>query len=203
MLSIFYGAITTVPHVFGMCYYNGILQIVPQGTINVQTIKSKLISNDYIETVIEESKGVPRKRIPILVHDSYDEIPQRFVNCMASDSYIKPHKHESDNQWELVTWMSGEMLIVIFDDLGRILNKVKIGQRSNRIMEIQRNQYHSYVPLSDCAYLEIRNCRFVYGQPEVDRTFASWAPDEGSIEVNDFVAWLKRADIGKRYGQDG
>ncbi|WP_083370038.1 WbuC family cupin fold metalloprotein [Chromobacterium sphagni] len=168
----------------------------------MQPIQSKLISNDYIKAVIEESKRAPRKRIPILVHNSYDEIPQRFVNCMASDSYIKPHKHESDNQWELVTWISGEMLVIIFDDSGKILNKVEMSQYSNRVIEIQRNQYHSYVPLSDCAYLEIRNCNFIYGRPEADRTFADWAPDEGGDEVNAFVAWIKDADIGKRYGQD-
>ena len=168
----------------------------------MRPIKAKLISNDCIEAVIEKSKRASRKRVPILVHDSYDEIPQRFVNCMASDSYIKPHKHESDSQWELVTWISGDMLVIIFDDSGRILNKVKMGQYSNRVMEIQRNQYHSYVPLSDCAYLEIRNCRFIYGRPEADRTFASWAPDEGDLGVSDFVDWLKNADIGKWYGQD-
>ncbi|WP_337883460.1 WbuC family cupin fold metalloprotein [Chromobacterium haemolyticum] len=168
----------------------------------MQPITSKLISNDCIEAVIEESKSAPRKRTPILIHRSYDEIPQRFVNCMASDSYIKPHKHESDNQWELLTWISGEMLVIIFDDAGKILNKVEISQYCNRVIEIPQNLYHSYVPLSDCAYLEIRNCSFTYGRPEVDRTFADWAPDEGEHEVKNFTTWLKEADIGKRYEQE-
>lgn len=168
----------------------------------MQPITSKLISNDHIEAVIKASRDAPRKRTPILVHNSYDEIPQRFVNCMASDSYIRPHKHENDNQWELVTWISGELLVVIFDDSGRILSKVEMSQQGNRVFEIQRNQYHSYIPLSDCSYLEIRNCRFIYGRPEADRTFASWAPDEGEKEAEAFVTWLKDADIGKRYEQD-
>lgn len=98
----------------------------------VDAKKSKLISSADVEAVIRESKALPRKRVPILVHDSYDEMPQRFVNCMSANSYIRPHLHENNNQWELVIWVSGEMLVLIFNEDGSIskessLARTKIG----------------------------------------------------------------------------
>ncbi|POZ60354.1 WbuC family cupin fold metalloprotein [Chromobacterium alticapitis] len=160
-------------------------------------IKSKLISRELIETVIRDSKGMPRKRIPILVHDSYEEMPQRFANCLAAESYIRPHLHEDENQWELVVWLAGEMLVVIFDERGAIQQKIELSQSKNRVFEIARNQYHAYIPLTDCAYFEIRNCQFTPGS---DRRYADWAPEENSADAAPYIEWIKQAEIGHRYG---
>ena len=148
--------------------------------------------------MIRESKALPRKRVPILVHDSYDEMPQRFVNCMSANSYIRPHLHENNNQWELVIWVSGEMLVLIFNEDGSISKRIEFGQDKNRIVEIRQNQYHAFVPMSDCAYFEVRNCKF---DPDSDRRYAAWAPDEASAGVDDFFAWMKSAEVGQRYAE--
>lgn len=162
----------------------------------MRPIKSKLISNELIETIIRDSKGVPRKRIPILVHDSYEEMPQRFANCLAVESYIRPHLHEGDSQWEIVVWLSGEMLVVIFDERGAIQQKVELSLSQNRVFEIDRNQYHAYIPLTDCAYFEVRNCQFT---PGTDRKYADWAPEENSAEAAQYAEWIKHAEIGHSY----
>ena len=164
----------------------------------VDAKKSKLISNADVEAVIRESKMLPRRRVPILVHDSYDEAPQRFVNCMSVNSYIRPHLHENNNQWELVIWVSGDMLVLIFDTDGTILKRIEFGQCQNRIVEIQQNLYHAFVPITDCAYFEVRNCKF---DPGSDRQYAAWAPEEGGVGVDDFFSWMKSAEVGQRYAK--
>ena len=164
----------------------------------IEAKKSKLICNDEIEAVIRESKTLPRSRVPILFHDSYDEAPQRFVNCMSANSYIRPHLHENANQWELVVWVSGEMLVLIFAEDGALLSRLEFSQSQHRIVEIKQNQFHAFVPLSDCAYFEVRNCRF---DPDSDRRYAAWAPEEGGAGVEAFVAWMKSAEIGQAYGK--
>jgi cupin fold WbuC family metalloprotein len=153
----------------------------------------KIIHQNHIEMALIDAEKSPRARVPILIHQSFEEIPQRFVNCLKLGSYVRPHMHINPTQWELMCWISGELTALIFDATGKLQDKILMNSSEARVIEIPPFVYHSFFVLKEGAYLEIRNCKY---QPALDRVHASWSPEEGSIESTDYLKRLIKADIG-------
>lgn len=69
----------------------------------------KLIYGSDLEIGLKLAEKMPNNRMAILLNESYDETPQRFVNNLTRYTYVRPHKHTLPNQWELMSWLSGEI----------------------------------------------------------------------------------------------
>ena len=151
-----------------MLYNNGINKYIILETFMKPDIKNyktahiqngiKIITQIDINKTIKLSSSLVRNREPILIHDSFNETPQRFVNCLNYKSYVRPHMHTLENQWELMSWVSGEIIAIFFDNTGIITNKLTMNDLNVKIIEIPPLQYHAFVTPSQGAYLEVRNC---------------------------------------------
>lgn len=155
----------------------------------------KIITREQIEKTSTLSTLTSRGRVPLLLHDTFSETPQRFVNCLSKKTYVCPHKHTFDNQWEIMSWLTGRFEALFFDETGILVQRVEISEQKTRIIEIPPNVYHSFIALEPSSYFEIRNCSY---QPETDRIYASWAAAENSPKKLAYSVLLSQAKIGDR-----
>lgn len=153
----------------------------------------KIITQDDIDNTLTSAMNLERSRKSILIHDSFDEVPQRFVNCLNEKSYVRPHMHVVPNQWELMCWVSGEIIALIFDDNGTVTNKILMNKNNVKVIEIPPFCYHSFVAIGNGAYLEVRNCKY---QPTIDRLYSVWSPPEKSFNSELYQKLLSKAEIG-------
>ncbi len=154
----------------------------------------KMIKKDDIDKALIYASTLARKRAPIRIHRNFDEVPQRFVNCLNPQTYIRPHMHKTLTQWELMCWLSGEIIILFFDEQGKVTNRILINEKNVRVVEIPPLRYHTILAIEKGAYLEVRNCRY---NPSIDRVYAGWAPiEENTVLVEAYQKRLYAAKVG-------
>ncbi len=141
-------------------------------------IQIKKISIDNIQSTIKQASELGKKRIPLLLNKSIDEIPQTFINCLSKDAYIRPHKHPNKYQLEQFSIICGEATVLIFDDIGTIIDRFILSPKDIVLAEIPYNIYHTVFTDTGCAFLEIRN--HAYNQ-NTDKEHAIWSPSEDDI----------------------
>ena len=153
----------------------------------------KMVFKDDIDDTLAHAATLERKRAPILIHESFEESPQRFVNCLEVNTYVRPHMHMVPNQWELMCWLSGEITIFLFDDHGTITSKILMNKNNALIVETPPFRYHAFIATEKSAYLEIRNGKFA---GSIDRIYSAWSPEENSPGVADYQRRLAIAEEG-------
>jgi cupin fold WbuC family metalloprotein len=145
-----------------------------------------------IERGILAAKASPRRRIIMQLHRSDAEGVQRLLNFMQRGSYARPHCHPSPENIETVTVLKGAVGFLVFD-LGGVLqsvNRLDAGNPGSCLVDIEMGVWHTLVPLADdTVVLEIKRGPY---NAETDKTFAEWAPEEGSEEAADYLAELER-----------
>jgi cupin fold WbuC family metalloprotein len=171
-----------------------------QEIINIQGLKKanslnglKTINQVDINAALINASTLKRKREPIIIHEAFSEIPQKFVNCLNRTSYVRPHMHMAPNQWELMCWVHGEIIALIFDDNGILSSKILMNENNSKIIEIPPFCYHSFITTDKGAYLEIRNCKY---QPTIDRLYSKWSPPEESEQAKQYHERFFAAEVG-------
>ena len=152
---------------------------------------AKVIYQSDINDTIKTARNSPKYRSPILLNESFNDKPQRFVNCLTKKTYVRPHNHALTNHWELMSWLDGVVYVILFDIDGNITYKVKMYHSGVKLIEIPPNTYHSFITPNQGAYLEIRDCAY---EPSLDRSYAPWAPAENTVEADHFLIKLFEAE---------
>lgn len=156
--------------------------------------KVKIVTQNSINNILTSAASKVRFREPILIHDAFEEIPQRFINCLLPESYVRPHMHINSNQWELMSWVSGKIVALIFDDKGVVVNRIVLSENGAKVIEIPPFCYHSFFVLEKSSYLEIRHCSY---HPS-DREYAPWSPAENTDEAIEYQKRFFTANIGDK-----
>jgi cupin fold WbuC family metalloprotein len=149
------------------------------------------IDKNLLDYVSQKAKESSRKRANYNFHKSYDESLQRFLNAVEPDSYVRPHKHLDSNKNEIFLILRGSVLVVEFNDNGQIINDVILNfVNGAKGVELSPNTWHSLIALEDNSVLyEIKQGPYI---EETDKTFASWAPKEGTNEAREFIDKILR-----------
>lgn len=129
-----------------------------------------------IEFLKERADLNERKRARLCAHTGTDDKLHEMVIVLKKEAYIRPHKHL--NKTESFHIIEGLVDVVIFDEDGRIVDVVEMGDYSTA-----RNLYYR---LSDPYYhtVLIRSDFLVFHETTdgpFDRSksiFAAWAPEE-------------------------
>lgn len=153
----------------------------------------KIVTQADIDDALSHASTLKRLRMPINIHENYDEVPQRFVNCLNRETYIRPHRHTVPTQWEFKCWLSGEIVTLLFDEKGKITHRIVMNDKSVRIVEIPPLYYHTVFAMQSGSYLEIRNG--VY-RPPTDKTFSPWSPEENSPLAKAYQKRFFTAKVG-------
>jgi cupin fold WbuC family metalloprotein len=136
--------------------------------------------------VIEEAQKSTRLRKNYNFHSDYSDPVNRLLNAMEPGTYLRPHKHESPDKWEVFLILSGKALVIRFDDAGAIMEGVILDHaHGNYGVEIPAREWHTVVPLSSGTILyEFKPGPYI---PMDDKNFAPWAPPEGSPETSAYL----------------
>ncbi len=143
------------------------------------------ITSDLISMVSEKARSSAKKRANYNFHQSADDPLQRFINAIEPGTYIRPHKHETPDKREAFIVLRGKVLVLEFDDSGKIKDYIILGAgTANSGVEISARVWHTIIALEEgTAVYEVKDGPFI--QP-LDKNFAVWAPEEGSKEAREF-----------------
>lgn len=144
------------------------------------------------------AKGSPRRRIIMQLHRSDTEGVQRLLNFMQRGSYARPHCHPAPENIETVVAIKGSVGCLIFDASGAVLSahRLDAGNPASCLVDLERGVWHTLVPLAEeTVILEIKRGPY---HAATDKTFATWAPEEGSTEASEYLRQLEAI-----FGPDG
>lgn len=165
----------------------------------------KVFNADYLGGITADAQVHSRKRQHRNIHDSYEEDCQRLFNAIEPGSYIRPHRHATDPKNELLVAVRGLMALVTFDDAGQVQHIVHFGSEKYSAdvavgVEVTPGTWHTVLALvPGSVLLEVKAGPFDPAQP---KDLATWAPEEGTPMVFEFVSGLmacvkKSLDIGR------
>jgi cupin fold WbuC family metalloprotein len=130
-----------------------------------------------------------RLRMNYNFHPQLDDPVSRMLNAMEPGTYIRPHKHEDPDRWEVFIALRGRFVVFVFDDDGRINDFMILDtSQGNYGVEIPAKAYHCLLSLEtgSVAY-EIKEGPYMAATA---KNFAPWAPAEGSSQAQSYMQSL-------------
>ncbi len=108
---------------------------------------------------------------------------------MEPGTYIRPHRHSDPPKPECFMAIRGRMALIVFRDDGSIDEVLLFGEGCDiKAIEVPAGSWHSLVSLEKgSVFFETKPGPYVALS---DKDFAPWAPEEGSHEVNSYLAGL-------------
>ncbi|MCW8891554.1 MAG: WbuC family cupin fold metalloprotein [Sedimenticola sp.] len=159
---------------------------------------SQLIDQSLYDQLIQRAAASPRRRAHHNLHQSYDEPVQRVCIGLLKGTYVRPHAHTQTHQWELILGVQGETCLIVFDEEGRVKQRLILSERNHTMgIELSPGTWHTLYPVDkQSIILEVKQGPF---NPEAACHFADWAPEESSPDVPAFLQWLTHAETGSSF----
>jgi cupin fold WbuC family metalloprotein len=149
----------------------------------------KKYSVKVLNDLTTAAKATERKRINLNIHESTEAAVQRLFLAVEPETYIRPHRHPQAHKWELFVVLDGEMDLLLFNDLGDIVNRIALSATTTRAVEIPANTWHSYISKkSGTLALEIKEGAYL---PSPEEDFLSMSPAENTDEAAAYLQWMK------------
>lgn len=157
----------------------------------------KTISAAQLRDLGAEAAAIPRRRKNLNLHPVLEDPIQRLFNALALGTYVRPHRHDRAEGWELMLAARGAFSILTFDDTGLILERHNLSATGQlAAVEIPARAWHAVVVMApDTVMFEVKPGPY---SPVADKDFAAWAPLEGAAETAQWVAWYETAQPGER-----
>lgn len=129
----------------------------------------------------------PLKRARFCLHHDLSDQVHEMVIAFCRESYIRPHRHL--NKSESFHVIEGKLLVVFFDDDGKVTRRIDmgpIGSGCTFFYRLSSSLWHTVVPLSEFVIIhETTGGPFIREESE----FASWSPaDDDSKGIERFLA---------------
>lgn len=142
------------------------------------------ISLDQMAEARDLSAKSPRRRAIVRYHEHHEAV-QRMLNALDPASYVRPHRHMDPDKVEVFVTLSGRALVLQFDDAGTVTSFALISAAGPQFgVEIPPRTWHSVVALAPGTVLfEVIEGAFT---PSTHKSYASWAPPEGTPEAAAF-----------------
>lgn len=147
------------------------------------------IDQNLLDHTTQKAVQLPRLRKNHNFHHEDSAIVQRLINAMEPGTYIQPHKHEKPDKTEYFLVLRGRIAVFEFDETGKIIDHVMLGgDTGNYGVEIAPGTYHSLISLENGSVaFEIKEGPY---DPDNAKSFAQWAPPEGSKDVEAYLKTL-------------
>lgn len=149
---------------------------------------SKLIYSGSIDDLVSSAKDSGRKRAHLNLHEDYSERCQILFNAIEPGSYIRPHRHLLDPKVETLLPFRGSFLLVIFDDVGKVVlrERMQTLEAGDCVgVRIDPSEWHTVVSLEPGSILlEVKPGPF---NPHLAKQLASWAPLEGEDTAGEYL----------------
>ena len=153
----------------------------------------KFIDRALVAQLHDQAAGSPRLRTHHNFHASHGEPIHRMCMAMEPGTYIRPHRHP--DKWELLLIVSGEMLLLTFDDTGRVLTRTLLSAGGYTYgVEHPAGAWHAVATLAPSTV--VFECKAGPYLPTPEQDFARWAPPEGHAQAREFERWYLSAQPG-------
>jgi cupin fold WbuC family metalloprotein len=147
-----------------------------------------LPDDELIAKAVAASRESARKRVIIPIHRTQDAEVQRMLNVLQPGTYIRLHKHPMAHAAESVVVLQGAIRFYRFSDDGAILQADTIRAGGvNCFTDIEPGVWHTFTVLEEDTVLF--ECKKGPYDPQTDKEFATWAPEEGTPEA---LLWMER-----------
>lgn len=153
----------------------------------------KFFCANFLDDLTTQAQCSLRKRQHHNIHESYSARCQCLFNAIEPGSYIRPHRHDTDSKDELLIAVRGVMALVTFNEQGKVIEVRRFGADKNEKglgigVELSAKTWHTVIALEPgCILLEVKEGPF---NPDLPKDLATWAPDEGTEAVNDYLNQL-------------
>jgi len=150
----------------------------------------KIFTSDFLEGLIALADASPRRRRHHNVHKSHEDPCQRLFNAIEPDSYIRPHRHSAHPVDELMIAVRGTMALLTFNDLGSVVDIIRLGTEKCGLgsavgAQISADVWHTVIALDRaCILLEVKAGPF---DSRRAKDLAPWAPEEGSSAAINYL----------------
>lgn len=154
-----------------------------------------IFDDNFKKELYEKAENSVRRRVHYNIHNDLREPVQRLAIALLKGTYIPPHKHILEKQWEFFHIIEGNLKLVIFSDSGQVTQSLCIGECSRVFgIQIPPGVIHSLVCLSERAMIfEWKQGPF--NQEQAKYTLP-WAILEGDSRVPEMVKMLELAKLG-------
>lgn len=153
----------------------------------------KKLSDDLFKELTQKALNSPRKRTHFNLHEDLSDPVQRLCVAIEPGSYVRPHRHGPEI-WELFFVFRGSAVMLVFDELGKVIDRGEFQEGKTAAVEIARGVWHTLAATSPHSILmEIKPGPYT---PPGPQNFAPWAPQENSRDAAAFEAWFRTATVG-------
>ena len=144
------------------------------------------LSEEMIQKGLKASRESDRLRMILPIHRKQEAEVQRMINFLQPGTYIRPHKHPMAHASESLILISGSIRFYTFDEDGKVLTVNEVGSKPiYGVVDIEPGVWHSFIVLEENTMLF--ECKKGPYSAIKDKTFASWSPEEGSGEVQEWM----------------
>ena len=127
-----------------------------------------------------------RGRFLFRVHPSLKEKQHLNFQAITAGNYVRVHRHEEIEKTEMFRLLVGEMDVVFLDTNENVTNVVRLSENGRKTCVVRPNQYHTVITYKDTVVLEAKSQANYGYNPETDKSFAPWSPEEGTPEANNY-----------------
>jgi len=151
----------------------------------------QIIDNELLDNLTKEARKSLRKRKNFNFHSTLDDPVNRMLNALEPDTYTQPHKHENPDKREVFIVLRGRLSVFFFDIQGNITEIIILDkERGAYGVEVPPRKWHCILSLeSGSVVYEIKDGPY---DPHNDKIFATWAPEEGSVKVDEYLEFLRK-----------
>jgi cupin fold WbuC family metalloprotein len=148
----------------------------------------QLLDEALIESTLAKARSSPRLRKNHNFHASDADGFHRFLNAWVRGTYVAPHRHVTPPKPEAFLVLRGQLVCFVFDDAGRVTERVVLGRDGRHGIDLAAGVWHSLAPLTEEAVCyEVKPGPW---DPATDKEFAPWAPREGDPGAASYLASL-------------
>ena len=141
-----------------------------------------VLEHDLVDHAVRYARESPRRRVIAPFHRSPEDALHRMLNAVQPDSYVRPHRHLDPPKAEAWVVLRGALLFFTFHEHGEVDRRIVIRAAGPRFgVDLIAGIYHSFIALEpDTVIYEVKNGPY---QASSDKSFAPWAPAEGTPEA--------------------
>lgn len=154
----------------------------------------KRFGSDDIQQMRDIAAASSRLRSHLNWHDPLRDPVQRFWIHLQPGTYVRPHRHMEQQRSETTVLISGAADLLLFSDDGILLERPHLTEDGIRAVELDPDQWHSYVALAPTTLFEVKQGPY---EAAADKQFADWAPAENAPAVSAFLERLKTLAVGQ------
>lgn len=130
------------------------------------------IDKAYIEHLKLLAQNNSVRKCKMCLHNDIRKHVHEMLNVFPEGVYVRPHSHPLKTETQII--IEGKMLMVIFDNFGKIVDEFIMETDGIFMFRLEKGMIHTNIPLTDVVVYEVTDGPFI-GRD--DSVFPEWASE--------------------------